>query len=352
MKKIILFGALTILAFSLFANPWGHRYPTEQSWQDTTIDKGTTLTFSVEWGEGDWTHSDLGYGTSTDGTGWTWVDIPWFEDGSGSNKRCKTTVTFNTAGTFYYAYRMDKNSTISYQHGSDSWSENASTLSATSYVIVQEPPTAVVLSSFTAAYLDGKPYLNWITQSESDNQGWNIYRNETAEIDGALQINPHLIAGAGTTSEPTEYQFSDYYPVDSYHEYYYWIEEVNVSGLTSHYGPISLMIPAHDGNNPAPPLNENAAGYIYNFPNPAHTNSTIHFMAREVGLAEVSIYNIKGQKIKTVFKGDITGENLNKVQSVYWNGTDDNNEEVSDGIYLNVLKINGKVFTHNMIIMK
>ena len=150
MKKIFLFFVFIISLTYLFAYPWGHRYPTVQSWQNTTINKGTSLTFSVEWGEGDWTHSDLGYGLTTDGTDWTWVDIPWFENGEGNNKRCKTTVTFNTAGKYYYAYRMEKpTGTYSYQHGSDQWSENSGTLSAVSYVEVNEP-LPIVLASFTA----------------------------------------------------------------------------------------------------------------------------------------------------------------------------------------------------------
>ena len=353
MKKYSIIILFVVLSFSLFAYPWGHRYATEQSWQNTTITKGSTLTFSVEWGEGDWTHSDLGYGTTTDGTGWTWVDIPWFEDGEGSNKRCKTNVTFNTAGTYYYAYRMEKpTGTYSYQHGSDQWSENSGTLSAVSYVTVEEPPTAVTLSSFMAAYLDGTPLISWTTQSESDNLGWNIYRNDIEDFEGSIKINAGLIPGAGTTSEQTDYQFTDYFPVNADQKYYYWIEEVSISGFSYHYGPISLTIPEHDGFNPTPPTSDNSIASIYNFPNPSQANTTIQFVVKEPGLADISIYNIKGQKIKTVFKEYIGGEKLNKSQSVFWDGKDEQGTPVADGIYLNVLKINGKTFTHNIILMK
>jgi len=67
----------------------------------------------------------------------------------------------------------------------------------------------IVLSSFTAQFLNNVPTLYWTTQSETDNLGWYVYRSETDIFEEASQINIELIPGADTTSEPTDYIYED-----------------------------------------------------------------------------------------------------------------------------------------------
>jgi hypothetical protein len=145
--KYVALTISLIAACSLFAYPWGHRYDTEQPWQNTNVEENTELRVSVEWGEGGWDGamgSAFGYGDTLDGTDWTWVELPWFEDGGGANKRTRTDVTFSDVGTNWYAYRMIKNAETSYQLGSADWSENAGTLAAESYVFVVPEPFMIV----------------------------------------------------------------------------------------------------------------------------------------------------------------------------------------------------------------
>jgi len=141
MKKFTIILLIFITSVS-FAAPWGHRYNVEQPWQNNNVQSNTTLTVSVEWGEGNWDGADgsaFGFGSSKNGSGWTWIACSWFENGSGGNKRCKTNVTFTSTGTNWYAYRMIKaaNGGTTYQHGSDAWSENTNLLEAVSYVVVE-----------------------------------------------------------------------------------------------------------------------------------------------------------------------------------------------------------------------
>ena len=116
MKRKVLALAIVgmfLTSVSLFALPWGHRYDNAtdgQVWQSTTVNENTSLRMSVEWGEGDWDGamgSAIGYGLANDGIGWTWAELPWFED-DGGNKRCRTDVIWGTIGTNWYAYRFIK----------------------------------------------------------------------------------------------------------------------------------------------------------------------------------------------------------------------------------------------------
>ena len=68
---------------------------------------------------------------------------------------------------------------------------------------------------------------------------------------------------------------------------------------------------------------------LTNFPNPFNPSTIISFSIHEESIAELSIYNIKGQKVKQFISGQFTaGHN-----SIVWNGNDDNGKPVSSGIY-------------------
>lgn len=62
----------------------------------------------------------------------------------------------------------------------------------------------------------------------------------------------------------------------------------------------------------------------------------------------LSIYNIKGQKVKTLQSGTSTQGN----HTLIWNGRDDNGMSVSSGIYFYQLKAQGDTITKKMIMVK
>lgn len=75
-----------------------------------------------------------------------------------------------------------------------------------------------------------------------------------------------------------------------------------------------------------------------NFPNPFNPSTTISFSVPEESNVELSIYNIKGQKIKTL----INDEFPKGTHSLIWNGDDDYKKKVASGVYFYKLKVNGK----------
>ncbi|MCK4652869.1 MAG: hypothetical protein KAU01_00305, partial [Candidatus Cloacimonetes bacterium] len=109
----------------------------------------------------------------------------------------------------------------------------------TDYFWNLDQPLPVTLSSFTAIYANSTPILHWTTQSENSNLGWNVYRSFSQNLGQASQINNELIPGAGTTSEPTDYQFTDEYDAIVGQTYWYWLESISDAGETESYGPVS-----------------------------------------------------------------------------------------------------------------
>ncbi len=87
----------------------------------------------------------------------------------------------------------------------------------------------VELSTFRPTRLDdGSVAIRWITESELDNAGFNILRSDTR--DGQFtKLNTQLIAGQGTTSERTAYEFVDKTAKPNV-VYYYQIQDVSIDG--------------------------------------------------------------------------------------------------------------------------
>jgi flagellar hook assembly protein FlgD len=77
-----------------------------------------------------------------------------------------------------------------------------------------------------------------------------------------------------------------------------------------------------------------------NYPNPFNPITTISFSLNNLNTenSEIEIYNLKGQKVK---KLEIRNLELG-INNITWNGTDDNDQPVSSGIYLYKLIVNGE----------
>jgi len=89
---------------------------------------------------------------------------------------------------------------------------------------------------------------------------------------------------------------------------------------------------------------------LSNYPNPFNPSTTISFTLNTENTEdkELAIYNLKGQKVKTF---DVI---LNGVEgSAIWNGTDDNDQPVSSGIYFYQLKIDNEIVaSKNCLLLK
>ncbi|OQX71090.1 MAG: hypothetical protein B6D62_02690, partial [Candidatus Cloacimonas sp. 4484_275] len=85
--------------------------------------------------------------------------------------------------------------------------------------------------------------------------------------------------------------------------------------------------------------NPSSSALFQNYPNPFNSSTTISFelTAKDAKNAKIEIYNIKGQKLKTldVILSGAEGTTI-------WNGNNDSGKLVGSGIYFYKLKVNGK----------
>jgi hypothetical protein len=85
-----------------------------------------------------------------------------------------------------------------------------------------------------------------------------------------------------------------------------------------------------------------------NYPNPFNPVTNIQFELNRNDVVELSIYNILGQKVKTLFSGQA---NVG-VHSFSWNPKDDFGNTVANGLYYCVLKVGDKLERIKLLLLK
>ncbi len=256
------------------------------------------------------------------------------------NDDMERTLSGNESGLVAY-WKFDENSgQIAFDETSNNYH---GTLGSTTGVDVNDPswfesdaPLPVALSSFTAIYANSNAILHWTTQSENNNLGWNVYRSFSQNLGQASQINNELIPGAGTTSEPTDYQFTDEYDVIVGQTYWYWLESISGAGDTENYGPVTLTVPEEE---PIPVLPQNTF-LCSNYPNPFNPDTKIEFSIKEDENGTLTIYNAKGQLLEIHLYE--TGEH-----ELAWDAA-----RYGSGIYFYKLETQSYTETRKMLMLK
>ncbi|MDP8269449.1 MAG: T9SS type A sorting domain-containing protein [Candidatus Tenebribacter davisii] len=203
----------------------------------------------------------------------------------------------------------------------------------------------VNLSSFYAIYLGGTPTLYWTTQSEESNDYWNVYRSSSDNFTEAALLNgADPVPGNGTTNNASDYIYVDTAPILQNTTYWYWIEDVSTDGETEIHEPITLTIPYEDA-----PITPDFYGLQQNYPNPFNPSTSISFTLEEESDVQLIIYNVKGEKIKSVFSGHIYAD---EIGSAVWAGDDENGKQVSSGVYLYKLITDTKEYSKKMLLVK
>ena len=204
-----------------------------------------------------------------------------------------------------------------------------------------DPTLPVVLSYFAATLTAEKFFVNiaWTTQTETNMNGFNIYRNEGSDVlAGAIQI---AYIPATNTSTTQNYKHIDR-EVENGHTYYYWLECVETNGESTFNGPSPVYV---DG--PTPPVLPEYTIMHNAYPNPfrAGDGTTIKVDVKAGDTGTVTIYNILGQVVKT-FPVNQGTNNLK------WNARDSKGNLCGNGIYFYKLSTNSLNQTKKMVIVK
>jgi len=93
---------------------------------------------------------------------------------------------------------------------------------------------------------------------------------------------------------------------------------------------------------------QNSKLRISNYPNPFNPSTTISFNLATDADVTVEVFNVKGQKVKTLVNQKMTqGQH-----EVIWNGLNEDNKPVSSGVYLYRVKADNQESVKRMILLK
>lgn len=165
----------------------------------------------------------------------------------------------------------------------------ASTIPPTNTIIDANDPTfPVEWAEFDAKPVDNTAVLTWTTAWESNNAGFEI---QMGNVGGGFET-VEFVTGAGTTTEPTIYQFTTGQLVSG--SYVFRIKQIDFDGQIS----LSPMVEATIGTElgiTMEPLQ----------PNPATDYTLIRFYGHEGDEVSVTISTLYGQTVQEVFKGKL-----------------------------------------------
>ncbi len=198
------------------------------------------------------------------------------------------------------------------------------------YHSIDDLALPVTLISFESIAYNNSILLKWITASEIENQGFILKRstNNNNSITIASYLNDPSLVGAGNSSSQNEYSFVDI-SIDQEKSYIYNLFSVSLNGEIKDIGQVQLSL--SEKYYP-----DNFVLYS-NYPNPFNpvTNFRV-FVPKNINDLndfKLAIYNSIGQKIKSIYTGNIS-EGFHVFQ---WNGISNNGSRVPSGIYYAVL---------------
>ena len=201
----------------------------------------------------------------------------------------------------------------------------------------------VELSGFTAMLSIGNGVqLQWITQSETNLSGYRIYRDTSEELVTATMLDA-FIEGSNTSQTQTYV----YYDRELFEPgtYYYWLESLDLDGSNNFFGPAVVRFnPDGGGGNPTPVIQ----GLDSIYPNPFNPSTTIRYGLTQSGAVKLDIYNLRGQHIRTIDRGN----QPSGYHSYVWNGTGKNSQNLGSGVYLIRVSIDRETWTQKVLLLK
>jgi hypothetical protein len=95
-----------------------------------------------------------------------------------------------------------------------------------------DQPTAVNMSALKATPANKAVKLNWQTEAEIDNAGFNVWRAE-----GFQKVNDSMITAEGSPIMGADYDFFDKWVMNG-KLYYYLVEDIDTNGISTFHGPV------------------------------------------------------------------------------------------------------------------
>ncbi len=202
----------------------------------------------------------------------------------------------------------------------------------------------VELSSFTTVLTsDYFVRLDWSTQSETGVAGYYIYRNTRNDLNTAERIN--TIIPATNTSSQENYSYTDLEVGTG--SWYYWLQNLDVNGEFSFYGPSTIYVTNPFTDHETPVISV-TTGLKNVFPNPFVSMTMIQYFLTKSADVTISVYNLKGEYVCNLISKHSDMGNYR----TSWDGMDENGKSVSSGVYFIRMVAGRSTFAQKVLLLK
>ncbi len=205
------------------------------------------------------------------------------------------------------------------------------------------PTLPVELSTFTATISSiHNAVLTWVTETETNVNGFYIYRNMENNLESALMVS-NLIPATNTSTQQV-YQFTDK-ELNQTGTYYYWLMVADMDGSEGFHGPISLNYEQGGLQLPEIPKFTELKNV---YPNPFNPSTTISYALANSQNVNFNIFNNRGQMVRSMELGNKAAGN----HSFVWDGCDNYGRSVSTGVYFIRMQAGSESFSKKAVLMK
>ena len=196
---------------------------------------------------------------------------------------------------------------------------------------VEDGPLPVELTSFTASVNNNQVLLEWATDTEVNNYGFDIERKDgNAESTVGQFEKIGFVDGNGNSNSPKYYSFEDKALRNSI--YSYRLKQIDNDGKYEYSDAIEVYLGV--------PMEYSL---LQNYPNPFNPSTTIQYQIPQSGNVTLKVYDMLGNEVALLV-------DEKKEQGNYQISFDAS--DLSSGIYTYHLSVNEFVDTKKMILVK
>jgi hypothetical protein len=196
--------------------------------------------------------------------------------------------------------------------------------------VSEAPPLPVEMTAFDAVANDGLVSLTWQTASETNNAGFNV-QHKTENGWNTLGFKESKASG-GTTTESVSYRYAVERELET-GTHRFRLKQKDLDGSTSLSDVVTVDVTMDGALSLSAPV-----------PNPVTETATISFGVREATETTMSVYNVLGQRVKTLYQGTPQAGEMNEVTF--------DADAMPSGVYFVRMQADGQTRTERLTVVR